>query len=127
MAGLSLARYLVTEHVISIVVFHVPVRAQMGEREGRGGPTCREPTCDHEHMPTSARVLALLDDGHVCLKEIGQMLGVTLQRAQQIAAQPGSLRPGSSLGEVGLASRRGRDLGDQEILGTPWYPREAED
>ena len=80
-------------------------------------------------MPTSAQVLALLEDGHLRLKEIGQMLGVTLQRAQQLAAAPGFPEPSEVVGRSRLWHRY-----EVEAWATrrywarkPWYPREAEE
>ena len=79
------------------------------------------------HMPTSAQVLALLDDGYVRLKEIGQMVGVTLQRAQQLTAEPGFPEPSHVVGRSRLWRR-----GEVERWATrsywarkPWYPREG--
>ena len=78
-------------------------------------------------MPTSAQVLALLDDGNLRLKEIGQMLGVTLQRAQQLAAEPGFPEPSQVVGRSRLWHRD-----EVEAWATrrywarkPWYPREG--
>lgn len=80
-------------------------------------------------MPTSAQVIALLDDGYVRLKEIGQMLGVTLQRARQLAAEQGFPEPSQVVGRSRLWRRN-----EVETWATrsywvrkPWYPREADD
>ena len=72
-----------------------------GEREGWARRVVN-PSCDHVPMPTSAQVLALLGDGYVRLKEIRQMLGVTLQRAQQLAAQPDFPEPSRTAGRSRL-------------------------
>ena len=73
----------------------------------------------------SVQVRSLLDDGYVRLKEIGQMLAVTLQRAQQLAAEPGFPEPSEVVGRSRLWQRD-----EVEAWATrsywarkPWYPR----
>ena len=79
-------------------------------------------------MPTSAQVLALLDDGYVRLKEIGQMLGVTLQRARQLAAAPGFPEPSMVVGRSRLWHRNEVETWAARSYWArkPWYPRESE-
>ena len=91
-------------------------------------PLAVDPSCDHVLMPTSAQVLALLDDGYVRLKEIGQMLGVTLQRAQQLAAEPGFPRPSQVVGRSRTWRRDEieRWAADSYWARKPWYTRGVE-
>jgi predicted DNA-binding transcriptional regulator AlpA len=76
-------------------------------------------------MPTSAQVLVLFDDGHLRLKEIGQMLGVTLQRAQQLAAQPDFPEPSRTVGRSRLWRRDEVETWARRSYWSrkPWYPR----
>ena len=94
-----------------------------------GPPTSREPElrpCADAHVGSGART----PRRRVRTPEkIGQMLGVSLQRARQLAAEPGFPEPSQVAGRSRLWHRY-----EVEAWATrrywarkPWYPREAEE